>query len=179
MKRFTFFLTFATLVVFASSSFAQHKPGFGSFSIQNTTLNGEWAFGAGGIGGGYLTPSILVGGGGYGISGKQPTQSIHMGYGGFLVGYDWLGEEKTNSLLLYVLGGYGAMEVRNETGVAESDFWVIQPNVEVEFPLLGWARLGLGGGYRLVMDTDIANLSNQAFSGPFGSISIRFGDFQR
>lgn len=52
---------------------------------------------------------------------------------------------------------------------------VIQPSAGVEINVFRWFHLGLEGGYRFVTDSDLPGLSDQALSGAFGQVTLKFG----
>ncbi|MEM7658094.1 MAG: hypothetical protein AAF399_18350 [Bacteroidota bacterium] len=181
MKRFRLVFTSLIALFFSVSLHAQHgkteTPAFGKITLLNSTMHGQWAIGAGAMGGKYLTPSIFLGGAGYGISNEPTNGGYGLGYGGVVVGYDWKSKEDNNSLVFSLLSGYGGAEATKESGNVSDDFWVIQPNVEVEFKLTNWMRFGVGGGYRFVSGINQVGLTNQELSGPFSSVSLRFGSW--
>ncbi len=151
--------------------------GFGGPSFINTTLAGEWTMEVGGLGAGFINEQFYIGGGGFGLSQKKDSYEYDMGYGGLMLGYFWRGTGKT-ALNFYALGGYGGIDEEGENIEKNGDdFWVLKPAAEVDFQLAPWLRLGIGGGYRWVMGSDITTLDDGDLSAPFGSITFRFGNW--
>jgi hypothetical protein len=53
--------------------------------------------------------------------------------------------------------------------------YTAQPEVGLEINVTRWFRLGLKGGYRFMLDTNLPGYSDEAFSGPMGEIGLHFG----
>jgi hypothetical protein len=152
--------------------------GFGGVSFQNTSFIGNWAIDFGGFGAGYINDNFYIGGGGFGMSQSQNDLDYGMGYGGLMLGYNWFGKEEKSSMNFNVLGGYGGISNETNDASEEADgFWVVKPTAEVEFRIFSFMRIGLGGGYRLIIGADLVGVDNNDVSAPFGSISFRFGSF--
>jgi hypothetical protein len=180
MKTCKIFLTIAIAILFFSTAMAQESGkkagGFGGVSFQNTNFMGEWAMEVGGIGAGYLLDGFYVGGGGFGMSQSKNDLDYSMGYGGLMLGYNLFSEKTKTSLNFNLLGGYGGISVEGGDTPDEADgFWVVKPNAEVEFRIASFMRIGVGGGYRLVMGADLPRVDNNDVSAPYGSITFRFG----
>ena len=180
MKTIFYVSTFFLLLsggLLAQSENADRRVAFGGPSLVNTTLAGEWAIEVGGLGGGFITREFYIGGAGFGLSQQIDDHEYNMGYGGLMLGYFWQGEGKTG-LNFYALGGYGSITEKGEARTENSDgFWVLRPAVEVDFLLMDWLRLGIGGGYRWAAGANIPTLDDGDMSAPFGSITLRFGNW--
>ncbi|MEO1261743.1 MAG: hypothetical protein AAFZ15_23265 [Bacteroidota bacterium] len=182
MKTNQFILTALVILLFGLPSYAQTEKdksiGFGGPSFINTTFAGDWAFEAGGLGGGFATKNIYIGGGGFGLEVKKNNYNYTMGYGGLMLGHLWGGNEKT-AINFYVLGGYGgASEDGKDIEKEGDDFWVVRPAAEIDFLITNWMRIGVGGGYRWVTGSNLITVDDGDLSAPFGSITFRFGNWR-
>ena len=180
MKIIFFLSSFFLLVssdMFAQSQDINRRVGFGGPSFVNTTLAGAWTMEVGGLGGGFVTNQLYFGGGGFGLSQKEDNYEYQMGYGGIMLGYFWNRAERTG-LNFYMIAGLGSIEEKGESLNTNSDgFWTMRPAVEVDFLLADWLRLGVGGGYRWVTGSELSTLDDGDMSAPFGSITLRFGNW--
>jgi len=184
MKAFKIFAGFFLMICFSGSLAAQATEdpksltAFGGPSLINTSLAGEWTLEVGGEGGVFVTDNFYLGGAGYALS--QETKNnleYDLGYGGLMLGYRW-GEREKIALNFYTLGGYGGIsEMREGVENLSDDFWVVKPAVEVDFPIAKWLHLGIGGGYRWILGTNITSLEFADLSAPFSSITLRFGNW--
>jgi len=184
MKTIQIFTTLLLVFFYTNCMTAQSEErschhGFGGASFVNTSLAGDWAFEAGGLGAGFITDKLYLGGGGFGLTQKKSGYEYDMGYGGLMLGYLW-GDDKKTSLNFYVLGGYGGItEDSREHVKQEDDFWVVRPAIEVDFRITEWMAIGVGGGYRWAMGSNISSLTDKDLSASFGSITLRFGMVSR
>lgn len=157
---------------------AHQKGGFGSPVMQYTTLANQWTFEAGGIGAGYITDHLYAGGGGFGSSSSDTDAKYALGYGGVLLGYDHTNKSKRLGWNVNLLAAYGGIDTETDGLQKESDdVWIVKPTVEFEIRIVSWIKLGLGGGYKVAMGSDIASFSNNDISSPFASASLRMGLF--
>jgi hypothetical protein len=130
-----------------------------------------------------LKQQIYVGLGGLGlatdnarVAGLTPgtTHRLHMGYGGFLIGY----AVPTKSLVDFTadaLVGAGGVRI---SGLDQRDeFFLFEPSLGVELRLAPVVRLGLGGGYRFVGGLDLPGVRDADLRGFTGTASIRVGWF--
>ena len=179
MKSLSFLTSFLLLsgsFLFAQSGDTNKGVGFGGPSFVNTALAGEWTMEVGGMGAGFVSDQLYIGGGGFGLSQQNDTYEYDMGYGGVMLGYFWQGSGKT-AVNFYVFGGFGTIVETGESIENEDDFWAIRPAAEIDFLLTDWLRLGIGGGYRQIMGTTNTTLEKSDMSAPFGSITFRFGNW--
>ena len=101
-----------------------------------------------------------------------------MGYGGVLIGYDWIEAGEKTSLNFQLLNGYGGISEKSDESLLEkSNFWVVRPGAEVEFGINHWLRVGVGGGYRWIWKSNLTAFSDRNLSAPYGSITLKFGNF--
>lgn len=69
--------------------------------------------------------------------------------------------------------GPGSIDLVNSG--AKDNVFVIQPSGGVEANVFQWFRIGAIVGYRAVLDSDVANVSNQDLSSFFGELRFKFG----
>ncbi len=181
--KFPFFrttcLTLLTSVnlLFSQSSHTDHT-GFGGPTFNNTMIAGKWTMEVGGLGGGFVNERFYIGGGGFALNHKQNQREYELGYGGLMLGYLWQAKDRT-ALNLYLIGSYGSIVEKNE-GFREisDDFWALKPTIEVDFLLTKWLRIGVGGGFRWVMGSNISTLKDSDLSAPYAGITLRFGNWK-
>lgn len=171
-------ILFLTFTLSHAQETLRNTCAFGGVTIHNTAVNEVWTLETGGFGGAFISNSVYVGGAGYGSTWHQEKNDYHMGYGGLLLGYSWRKIDERSSLNFQLLSGYGGISEELEESVNEkSNFWVIKPGVEVEFGVTNWLRIGIGGGYRWIHNTDLSALSDRDLSVPYGNITFKFGNF--
>ena len=176
MKTLKVFLISAIILAGFSSN-AQRKTGFGAPSVSYTTINGNNVWEAGGLGGYHFTPSLYIGGAGYGSSYDSPNNSTSMGYGGLVIGYV-IAPSKTLHINTRILSAIGGAEVVQD-GVTYGDkIGVFRLTVEAEVLTTSWMQVGLGGGYRFVADAELGDISSKDLSSHFISATVRFGEFR-
>ena len=61
--------------------------------------------------------------------------------------------------------------------VESSAYFVIEPEVSVEFNITEFFMVGIGGSYRIVSNTDLSQHTDSDLSGPSGNITFKFGKF--
>jgi hypothetical protein len=182
MKNLVLTAIFSALTV--ASLFAQkdqtlfHKVnitgGWGGAQIAMTNFNGETSALRGGFGGVEFNKNWFVGGGGYtstsldGID--QLGDTYEMNYGGLILGYGLKSHKIIHPQATILLGGGWEQELSTN----RQDIFVVQPAAGVEINVLRWFRVGLHGGYRLVMEDQNLN-TDPTFSGGYGSVSFKFG----
>ncbi len=132
---------------------------------------------SGGFGGLEFAKDYFIGFGGVSTVGDfflndLSTDRYQMSYGGLILGYS------PNAHKLVHLQGnilLGAGDVRNRDSFEEDEFIVIEPNIGVEINVVRWFRIGVNGGYRALLDTDLSGSTNNDFSRFFGQINFKFG----
>ncbi|RMG67143.1 MAG: hypothetical protein D6722_13740 [Bacteroidetes bacterium] len=154
------------------ATFTSH--GFGGFALRMTALDGALIPSFGGFGAGLYNERLILGGGGYNLRGTTPDGDVELGYGGVMLGYILAPERPLHLHTSLLLGGGG---IHPETGESRA-VMVLEPLLEAELNVSRYFRLGIGGGYRLLVgQTPDAGVSPQDLSGFFGGLSFRFGPF--
>jgi DNA-binding beta-propeller fold protein YncE len=166
--------------------------GFGGPVFKLTQMNGEMAYSAGGRGGWIINHAVSIGGGGFGMTGNHKVGVneagedlyLHAGYGGLIVEYISNSNDRIHTAYSVLIGAGGANVSTDRFGDAQnvdeqnSDaFFVIEPEVHMDFNMTRWFRIGVGAGYRLVSGLDMDLVSNSDLSGPSVMLTLKFGKF--
>ncbi len=148
---------------------------WGGSQIALTSFGTEYAALQGGYGGIELNKNFFIGWGGYssftydGID-QINNDTYEMRYNGLMLGYGLKSYKVVHPQATLLLGG-GRKE---EVGVGTDNVFVAQPGLGVEFNVFRWFRIGVNGGYRIVINNDLATVDN-TFSNGYGSVSFKFG----
>lgn len=134
----------------------------------------DWVYIRGGYGGLEFGRTLFLGWGGFktrenvNIEGVDP---FRFRYGGFILGVAPNSYRSLHARFNLLTGG-GRLDMAD----GERDrVFVMQPSAGVEVNIFQWMRLGLEGGYRFVMDSDVPALNTADLSAPFFQIDLRFG----
>ena len=156
--------------------------------MEISEINGQTGVSVGG-GGALVLNSFFFGG--YGIGGKfaqidieQKRNYLDFGHGGFWLGYT-LRPDKLIHLYSDVKVGWGNARVKefrdddDEFSIYSDPFFTVIPQIGFELNITDFMRLGVTGGYRFVTGIDElpGPITDDMFSSPMGSITIRFGGF--
>lgn len=148
--------------------------GWGGMQTAITSINGELSSLQGGFGGVEFNKNFFIGGGGYSTTTfdnfDQFTDTYETSYGGLILGYSVKSHKVVHPQATLLVGGGWQQEPNSSA----SDMYIAQPAVGVEINVFRWFRLGLHGGYRIVIDDQFTG-TDATFSGGYGSISFKFG----
>ena len=170
----------------------EQSGGYGAPTVAVTSFNGEPAILMGGQGGWIINRQLVIGGGGrsiatrhdHAISGQAGT--LEMGYGGLLLEYIGAPSELVHLGGGALIGAGGAQLGRDLDGgepyddpntIASTSFFASELEGRVEVNVISFLRLGLSGGYRLILGSDLQGVSDADLGGPFGRLALRFGSF--
>jgi hypothetical protein len=148
---------------------------WGGSQIALTSFGDEYGTLQGGFGGIEFNKNFFIGWGSYstfefdGID-QVNNDTYEMRYNGLMLGYGLKSYKVFHPQVNVLLGG-GRKE---ETGMGVDGVFVAQPGLGVEVNVFRWFRVGLNGGYRIVMNDDLATVDN-TFSGGYGNITFKFG----
>ncbi len=146
---------------------------WGGSQIMLTSFGGEYSALQGGFGGVELNKGLFIGGGGFTSTTynnlDQLGDNYEMSYGGLVVGYGLKSHKIIHPQVMLLVGGGW----KQEQGVGRDNAFVVQPGLGVEMNVFRWFRIGVNGGYRIVLD-DNASVDN-TFSNGYGSVSFKFG----
>lgn len=169
--------------------------GFGGPVVKVTSVNGQTAWMAGGRGGWVVNHSLIIGGGGYGITSEvnaansalsdQAPLDLQFGYGGVEVEYRFRPLSLWHVGLYTLVGGGSANYVKDVGSVAESQehvgqsdaVFVFEPGVNAELNLARWFHINAGVTYRVVSGVTDSALRNRDLSGITGAVTFKFGKF--
>lgn len=169
----------------------QQNGGYGAPTIALTAVNGDRAILVGGQGGWIINRHFVIGGGGRGLATDQRATlngepvDLQMGYGGALVEY--IGAP--SRIVHYgaeVLIGAGGAQLLDESSAGDPDdadvlentsFFASEVGGRLELNVTTFFRVGLSGGYRLIIGNDLPGISDVELGGPYGQLSLRFGSF--
>lgn len=168
----------------------QHNGGYGAPTVALTSFKGDPVVLVGGQGGWIINRRFVIGGGGRGIATRYGTTlngrrvDFEMGYGGIL--FEYIGAP--SRLLHYggelLIGGGDARYFEESTGTSDGDDSIASTSIfaselggRLELNVTTFFRVGLSGGYRLIVGSDLQGLSDTDLGGPYGQLSFRFGSF--
>ena len=99
------------------------------------------------------------------------NDNFKMDYSGFMLGFI-PSAHKTIHPHFMVLAGTGNARV----GESQSDnIFVVQPTLGLELNVFRFFHLSLDGGYRLVTNVNIPEMTGQQLSGPYAEVKMKFG----
>ncbi len=169
--------------------------GYGCFSLKVAPILDKAQLFIGGYGGWFINHTLMVGGGGYGLTSRVSapdavekiegkTADLKMGYGGFMAEYTYNSNKLLHFTANVLLGAGGAtytwdyqdFDIDINDPVADS-FFVGEFGANVELNVASFARVAVGGSYRFVSGLDLEGMSNKDLSGPSGNITFKFGKF--
>lgn len=166
----------------------QQNGGYGGATLALTSFQGDPVVLAGGQGGWIINRRFVIGGGGRSIATRYGTTlngrrvDFEMGYGGIL--FEYIGAP--SRLVHYggelLIGGGGARYFEEATGdgddsIASASIFASELGVRLEFNITTFFRVGLSGGYRLIVGSDFRGLSDTDLGGSYSQLSFRFGSF--
>lgn len=156
--------------------------------LQFSSFDNDFAFFVGGKGGVAFNHKVLLGIEGYLL--KSTNQSkvnnekeLSLTYGGVFVGYVFDLSPKVQ-IVPSVLSAWGQIGERKVDDYEEyvffevtDDFFVLQPELELELNLFKHFKIGFGVNYRMAKGVDSKNYVNKDFSGLGGTLALKFGKF--
>ena len=150
---------------------------WGGSTMSVTKFSDDYALYSGGFGGLEFGRSLFVGWGGYQLINDVEfdaltAQNFEMKYNGLMLGYA-LNAHKPIHPTFMLMAGKGQVEIDDINN--KDKIFVIQPSLGVELNIFRWLHIGLNGGYRIVTDTDLLDLSDSDLSAPYGEIRFKFG----
>jgi hypothetical protein len=172
--------------------------GFGGPAVKFTSVQKEFAVMAGGYGGWLINHQFMIGGGGYGLATEHEISNqamtyynfprkmyLEFAYGGGMLEYICTPNKLLHGSVNVLIGAGGVTyresqyEWENMNSSRRSDaFFVVEPTVSAELNLTTWMRLDVGAGYRFITGIgELVGISNSDFSGPSGSVTVKFGSF--
>lgn len=142
---------------------------------------------AGGRIGMVVNHALGIGVGGYGTV-HEPApgelaglEDLELAYGGLVLEYVFKSHALVHVCLPLLIGG-GQVQllgdyVDPETGEDSDTFFVLEPELSLEFNITRNWRLDLGVGYRHISGTEFTDITDQDLSGVNGVVTIKIGAF--
>lgn len=192
------------VVLIAQPNFAQEQTlfigkiehgGYGSPVVKFTTINDKLGLLVGGQGGWIINHTLVLGGGGYGLSIDVQTLTIEdsvrkyvdFGYGGFLIEYVMNSDKLIHFAINTLIGGgyVGSRKARddddhkkdNEFHSLDDGFFVLEPGLTVDLNVTKLLRASVGVNYRYIAGVASGPSTNKDISGPSVMLMLRFGKF--
>jgi hypothetical protein len=164
--------------------------GYGALGFKFTPIQGSFGTLLGGYGGWLINKTLMIGGGGYGLTSQilstAPSQSgknISFGYGGIVLEYIGLSDKVFHYAVQGFVGwgGAGYYTQGSRTNFSRLDpnttLMVFEPSVMAELNVTNFLRISAGGGYRIVTGSTLEGLSNADLSSYSISLNVKFGSF--
>jgi hypothetical protein len=144
-------------------------------------FNHHYAFGI--SFGGFLTETVTYG---PGSQGDTTGLNTVMMYGGFYLDYVTTFNAPVQISFPTVIGGGGVLLLEkmpknpisgivDEKLVEGGVYFVLEPAINLEVNLSRVVRIGIGGGYRFIINSDLERFSNKDLSAPSINFNIKFG----
>ena len=121
-----------------------------------------------------------------GSQGDSVGLNTVMMYGGFYLDYITSFNAPVQISFPTVIGGGGVLllekmepnpvsGIQDERVVEGGVYFVLEPAVNLEINLTRTIRIGMGGGYRFIINSDMERFSDKDFSAPTLNFNIKFG----
>ncbi|MDD5223091.1 MAG: hypothetical protein PHE84_03800 [bacterium] len=162
--------------------------GFGGPVVKLTAVNFEPGAVVGVRGGWILDHQFTVGGGGYvllsnlnqGQGDLSEEADLTFSYGGLELGYTFWPDKLFHGNFLALIGG-GSLSMMNndddEFLLESNDYFVFEPELNLEMNVTKFFRIDLGLGYRLVAGDEFYEYDYMDLSGVTGTLTFKFGKF--
>jgi hypothetical protein len=170
--------------------------GFGGPRVAYSQFNSKDIWLVGGLGAAVVNHSFFFGGGGYGIVNSPYFANVDNnsggylegGYGGFLFGAIIRPYKMVHLSLPILIGGgslmYSDIPFSNSQNhntnthiIDQSQFFVIEPSIEVELNVIRFMRIAAGVSYRYASNLNLITTPNDSFNNFSGSVTLKFGRF--
>jgi len=176
--------------------------GYGALLINYSQFDGKDVVLVGGRGGWIINHGLTLGIGGYGIANQIPFNDLYVegktydklylsgGYGGLLVEPIIFPMRPVHISIPVLIGAGGAAYVNeafydnhnnnqdwNYFTIQSSAFFVLEPGIEIEFNVVKFMRIGLGGYYRYTSGLDLESTGEHIMDGFSAGLSLKFGKF--
>lgn len=148
---------------------------WGVASNNYSAFNDNWIYSRGGYGGLEFGRTVFIGWGGYKMREDVDLGGVsspfRMKYNVFVLGL-MPNSRRAIHPRINLMTGRGRISTTDD---ASDRVFVFQPSGGIELNVFQWFRVGLEGGYRFVMDSEIPGLENNKVSAPFAQLDLRFG----
>jgi hypothetical protein len=144
-------------------------------------INHHYAFGL--SFGSFLTEALTSGAG---ATGEKTDLNEVMMYGGFYLDYVTAFNSPVQISFPTLIGGGGILLLEkaepdpisgivDERLVEVGVFFVIEPAINLEINLTRLIRIGLGGGYRFIFNSDLERFSDHDLTAPTVNLNVKIG----
>jgi len=157
--------------------------GYGAFLVKPTSIHGSAGVLTGGRGAWIIDHTIYLGGGGIGLASDvntAPDSLLDFGYGGIMAGYIHNSNEVVHLKggVMFAAGSAGQHHTRFDDGEEDAvDFYVLEPEVNVQVNVTEHFRVMTGISYRLLTDFSHLGISDGDLRGFSGTLALQFGAF--
>lgn len=147
---------------------------FFMYGRASMVINHTWAIGAGGCG--IVNDPIPE----Y-FEDEPGFLKLRMYYGGWIPEFiPW--SKNVLHLSIPVLIGAGKVEYKGDyrdskTGEDSDTYFIVEPEINLEWNITRFWRLDLGASYRFVSGCELGDVSNEDLSGVSGNLTFKFGKF--
>ncbi|MHB8852874.1 MAG: hypothetical protein ACYC6P_05925 [Ignavibacteriaceae bacterium] len=200
MKKIIFVFILLTGITFSQEetllSGKLQSGGFGAPTVKFTLIDGLGAVLVGGYGGWLINHSFLIGVGGYGLAnaityhgyGVQLAlypnlnfpfheNDIRFGYGGLVLEYIGNHSKLVHSSFSILIGAGNINSGYNSNYLSENNFFVVEPELNLEFNITTFFRINSGIGYRFISGIKSGYYSDVNLNAPELSLNLKFGKF--
>ena len=168
--------------------------GWGGLTFGYTKIGGKDTYLMGGRGGWLIDHRFTIGLAGSGfVSDNQytdivPDEVVNLvgGYGGLFLEAIIMPNSPVHVTIPVIIGAGGVAYTQDwrqgnydyEVSTYDSDaYFVLEPGLEVEFNVIKFMRISLGGSYRYTSNIDLINSSSTMLRGFNGYFGLKFGSF--
>ena len=139
-------------------------------------LDNELVVFRGGFGGVEFGKKLFLGWGGFETDNDVYIDALDnnrfkMDYSGFIVGYTPAAHKKIHPNFMLLTGSGNAQVGNSET----DNVFVVQPTLGLELNVFRFFHLGIDGGYRMVTNVNIPDMTGRDLSGPYMEVKMKFG----
>jgi len=169
--------------------------GYGGPVFRVSQVNNGTAIFLGGRGGCIMTNRFSISGAGYGMVNtikltdeknlqhmNSHSARLRMGYGGVDLSYAFASNRRIHGTISTLIGGgiasksYSLTDSQEEVSKTTGIF-VLEPMIDIEINAASFIRPCIGIGYRQVLGSQLAGVTNNDLSGFVGRVSVKFGKF--
>jgi len=130
----------------------------------------------GGFGGIEFGKKLFLGWGGFETDNDVYIDALDnnrfkMDYSGFMLGFTPAAHKKIHPNFM-LLTGSGHAQVGNSE---KDNVFVIQPTLGLELNVFRFFHLSVDGGYRMVTNVNIPEITGRDLSGPYAEVKMKFG----
>lgn len=161
--------------------------GYGGPVLKGIQIGDKPGLMVGGRGGWIIDHTFIVGGGGYGLVTEvdAPGDSLlNLGYGGLSVDLVLRSDELIHLTVgsMFGAGGIGlrsrdGMDMNDEFQNDQNEFFVMEPEVNVELNVASFFRLCGGVSYQYFDGIDAFGFTDEHFNGLAANLMFKFGTF--